>query len=50
MIRKETIVNGKKIKKIVEIYPSEESLEQLKSKAVLTMLRHRLENAKANRK
>lgn len=46
MIKKETIVNGKKIKKIVEYYPSEEELESLKSRAVLTMFRHRLENVR----
>ena len=44
MMERVTLVEGKKVKKIVEIFSNEEDLEAIKSKAVLVMLRNRLEN------
>lgn len=44
MVEKVTLVDGKKIKKIVEIFSNEEDLEAIKSRAVLVMLKNRLEN------
>lgn len=44
MMERVTLVEGKKVKKIVEIFSNEEDLEAIKSKAVLVMLKNRLEN------
>lgn len=44
MMERITLVEGKKVKKIVEIFSNEEDLEAIKSKAVLVMLKNRLEN------
>lgn len=44
MMERVTLVEGKKVKKIVEIFSNEEDLEATKSKAVLIMLKNRLEN------
>ena len=38
-----TIVDGKKIKRIVEVFEDEKKLEALKSRATLIMLKNRLE-------
>lgn len=44
MMERVTIVEGKKVKRIVEVFSTEEELESLKSRAVLTMLKNRLES------
>ncbi len=44
MVERVTIVDGKKIKQVVEYFSDEKELEALKSRAVLTMLKHRLES------
>lgn len=38
-----TIVDGKKVKKIVEVFEDEKHVESLKSRAALIMLKNRLE-------
>ena len=43
MVERVTYVEGKKVKKIVEVFKDEEHLEMLKSRAVLVMLKNRLE-------
>lgn len=43
MIERVSEVDGKKIKRIVEVYEDEKQLEALKSKATLIMLKNRLE-------
>ncbi|MGL5752116.1 MAG: hypothetical protein ACRCXT_16405 [Paraclostridium sp.] len=39
-----TLVDGKKIKRIVEVFEDEEQIEMLKARATLIMLKNRLEN------
>ncbi|MGL5327930.1 MAG: hypothetical protein ACRDD7_01595 [Peptostreptococcaceae bacterium] len=39
-----TLVEGKKIKKIVEVFEDEREVEVLKARATLIMLKNRLEN------
>ena len=43
VVERVTYVEGKKVKKIVEVFKDEEHLEMLKSRAVLVMLKNRLE-------
>ena len=43
MVERVTYVEGKKVKKIIEVFTDEEHLEMLKSRAVLIMLKNRLE-------
>ena len=43
MIQRVTYIQCKKVKKIVEVFKDEEHLEMLKSRAVLVMLKNRLE-------
>ena len=43
MVERVTYVEGKTVKKIVEVFKDEEHLEMLKSRAVLVMLKNRLE-------
>lgn len=43
MIERVSEVDGKKIKRIVEVYEDEKQLEALKSRATLIMLKNRLE-------
>lgn len=38
-----TLVDGKKVKRIVEVFDDEAHVEMLKSKATLIMLKNRLE-------
>ena len=43
MVERVTYVEGKKVKKIIEVFTDENHLEMLKSRAVLNMLKNRLE-------
>jgi hypothetical protein len=38
-----TLVDGRKVKRIVEVFQDEKQLEALKAKAALIMIKHRLE-------
>lgn len=44
MVERVTFVEGKKVKSIVEVFSDEEHMESLKSRAILNMLKSRLEN------
>ena len=43
MVERVTYVEGKKVKKIIEVFKDDNHLEMLKSRAVLNMLKNRLE-------
>ena len=43
MVERVTYVEGKKVKKIIEVFKDDNHLEMLKSRAVLIMLKNRLE-------
>ena len=43
MVERVTYVEGKKVKKIVEVFKDDKHLEMLKSRAILVMLKNRLE-------
>ena len=43
MVERVTYVEGKKVKKIVEVFTDDKHLEMLKSRAILVMLKNRLE-------
>lgn len=43
MIERVTLVEGKKVKKVVEVFEDERHVEVLKSRATLIMLKNRLE-------
>ena len=43
MVERVTYVEGKKVKKIIEVFKDDNHLEMLKSRAVLVMLKNRLE-------
>ena len=43
MVERVTYVEGKKVKKIIEVFTDDNHLEMLKSRAVLNMLKNRLE-------
>ena len=43
MIERVTLVEGKKVKRIVEVFEDERHIEILKSRATLIMLKNRLE-------
>lgn len=44
-----TIVDGKKIKRIVEVFDDEKHVESLKARATLIMLKNRLEEIMRDR-